>query len=264
MDAVIASVPFGINDVPAMGAFYFIIAPVYRGFVSADRLSRKPGRHPRLTDLFARAANSTQSRERDARRRRTRATGRAHELRRRCRRTHHRGRGRGMSGPRIAVGSHRGDFAGWDTFVWEGQAKAAHLAKSARTARSAARPGRTRASRPGRGCACASAASPPSRAREEPGAIAAYDRGKAPADFGESPVPSFRRPHPAAASPTHPPLSEPLRAEPRRDARRRNRPQLTVRRPAPPAEPEIEAAPPAPSLFDAPLTAPRARPRRPF
>jgi hypothetical protein len=54
MDAVIASVPFGINDVPAMGAFYFIIAPVYRGFVSADRLSRKPGRNPRLTDLFAR------------------------------------------------------------------------------------------------------------------------------------------------------------------------------------------------------------------
>lgn len=54
MDAVIASAPLGLKDVPAMGMFYYIIAPIFRGFVSADRLARKSGKHPSLTDLFAR------------------------------------------------------------------------------------------------------------------------------------------------------------------------------------------------------------------
>ena len=31
MDAVIASMPFGLREVPALGEFYFIIAPAYRG-----------------------------------------------------------------------------------------------------------------------------------------------------------------------------------------------------------------------------------------
>jgi hypothetical protein len=34
----IASRPMGMKDVPAMGVFYFVIAPDWRGFVNADRL----------------------------------------------------------------------------------------------------------------------------------------------------------------------------------------------------------------------------------
>jgi len=34
----VASRPMGLKDVPAMGVFYFVIAPQWRGFVSSDRL----------------------------------------------------------------------------------------------------------------------------------------------------------------------------------------------------------------------------------
>lgn len=40
--------PIGLATVPAMGTFYFIVAPCFRGFVSADRLSR--ARHAALTN----------------------------------------------------------------------------------------------------------------------------------------------------------------------------------------------------------------------
>ena len=39
----IASRPMGLTDVPAMGLFYFVIAPSWRGVVSADRLSAPAG-----------------------------------------------------------------------------------------------------------------------------------------------------------------------------------------------------------------------------
>lgn len=54
MDAIIASMPFGIRDVPALGEFYFIIAPAYRGVVSADRLSRKVTSLSRMIEIFSR------------------------------------------------------------------------------------------------------------------------------------------------------------------------------------------------------------------
>lgn len=34
----IASRPIGLNDVPAMGAYYFVVAASWCGYVSADRL----------------------------------------------------------------------------------------------------------------------------------------------------------------------------------------------------------------------------------
>ena len=52
MAAVIASRPVGLAAVPAMGTFYFIVAPCFRGFVSAERLSRIVGARPRLTQVF--------------------------------------------------------------------------------------------------------------------------------------------------------------------------------------------------------------------
>ena len=39
----IASMPIGLNDVPAMGVFYFVLASRWRGYVSADRLTAVPG-----------------------------------------------------------------------------------------------------------------------------------------------------------------------------------------------------------------------------
>jgi hypothetical protein len=54
MDAVIASKPMGVLAVPALGAFYFIIAPTYRGIVSADRLSRKSASLSKMLQTFAR------------------------------------------------------------------------------------------------------------------------------------------------------------------------------------------------------------------
>ncbi len=54
MDAVIESKPMGIFAVPALGAFYFIIAPTYRGVVSADRLSRKSASLSTMLETFAR------------------------------------------------------------------------------------------------------------------------------------------------------------------------------------------------------------------
>lgn len=54
MDAVIASLPFGMREAPALGEFYFIIAPAYRGVVSADRLSRTSAALSRMLEGFAR------------------------------------------------------------------------------------------------------------------------------------------------------------------------------------------------------------------
>jgi len=54
MDAIIASLPFGVREAPALGEFYFIIAPAFRGVVSADRLSRHSGRLTRMLERFAR------------------------------------------------------------------------------------------------------------------------------------------------------------------------------------------------------------------
>ena len=61
MDAVIGSKPVGIRDVPAMGLYYFIIAPTYRGFVSADRLSRKSASITKMLQTFARRAEFGES-----------------------------------------------------------------------------------------------------------------------------------------------------------------------------------------------------------
>jgi len=38
----IASRPIGLKGVPAMGVFYFVLAPRWRGYVSAERLSAVP------------------------------------------------------------------------------------------------------------------------------------------------------------------------------------------------------------------------------
>jgi hypothetical protein len=159
-----------------------------------------------------------------------------------------------------------GDFAGWDTFVWEGQAKAAHLAEvgAHRALCGAPRPN-TSEPAGARVRLCIGCESHIRALVQSPGAIAAYDRGKAPAELGDSPLPPLRRPHPAAASPEPPPSN---RAAPRGAAARRSPPQSPAAGrppdPPPPAEPKIEATPSAPSLFDAPVSAPRARPRRPF
>lgn len=159
-----------------------------------------------------------------------------------------------------------GDFAGWDTFVWDGQAKAAHLAEvgAHRALCGAPRPSTSEAAGL-RVRLCIGCESHLRALAQSPGALAAYDRGKAPAELGDSPLPPLRRPRPDPASPA-PSASQ--RTAPRGAAARRSPPQPpTARRPPeppPPAEPESEAAPPAPSLFDAPLTAPRARTRRPF
>lgn len=159
-----------------------------------------------------------------------------------------------------------GEFAGWDTFVWDGQAKAAHLAEvgAHRALCGAPRPN-TSEPAGARVRLCIGCESHIRALVQSPGAIVAYDRGKAPVELGDSPVPSFRRPHPSAASPDP---SASHRTAPRGAAVRRAPPQSTAARrppdPPPPAEPKIEATPSAPSLFDAPMTAPRARPRRPF
>lgn len=52
MAAVVASRPVGLAAVSAMGTFYFIVAPCFRGFVSAGRLSHIVGTRSRLTQLF--------------------------------------------------------------------------------------------------------------------------------------------------------------------------------------------------------------------
>jgi hypothetical protein len=54
MDAIVASLPFGVREVPALGEFYFIVAPAFRGVVSADRLSRTSASLARMIDRFAR------------------------------------------------------------------------------------------------------------------------------------------------------------------------------------------------------------------
>ncbi len=38
--ALIASKPIGLKEVPALGVFYFVVAPGWCGYVSADRLVR--------------------------------------------------------------------------------------------------------------------------------------------------------------------------------------------------------------------------------
>jgi hypothetical protein len=61
MDAVIASKPMGIRDVPALGVFYFVIAPTYRGVVSADRLSHASVSIAKMLQTFARRAEFKES-----------------------------------------------------------------------------------------------------------------------------------------------------------------------------------------------------------
>jgi hypothetical protein len=56
MHAVIASKPIGIRALPALGEYYFIIAPTFRGVVSADRLARESASHAHLLHTFARSA----------------------------------------------------------------------------------------------------------------------------------------------------------------------------------------------------------------
>jgi hypothetical protein len=56
MDAIVASPPFGVPEAPALGEFYFIIAPAFRGVVSADRLSRNSASLTRMIERFARRA----------------------------------------------------------------------------------------------------------------------------------------------------------------------------------------------------------------
>jgi hypothetical protein len=56
-DAIIASLPFSVREAPALGEFYFIIAPAYRGVVSADRLSRKSASLTRMIERFARRSD---------------------------------------------------------------------------------------------------------------------------------------------------------------------------------------------------------------
>jgi hypothetical protein len=152
-----------------------------------------------------------------------------------------------------------GEFAGWDTFVWDGQAKAAHLAEvgAHRALCGAGRPNTSEPAGP-RVRLCIGCESHLRALAKSPGAIAAYDRGKAPVELGQSPLPPLRRPRPDPTSPDVPRGAAARRAPPQPPAARR------PPDPPPPAEPEIEATPPAPSLFDAPVTAPRARPRRPF
>jgi hypothetical protein len=54
MYAIICSIAFGLRDVPALGEFYYIIAPAFRGVVSADRLSRKTASLTRMLQTFVR------------------------------------------------------------------------------------------------------------------------------------------------------------------------------------------------------------------
>ena len=109
-----------------------------------------------------------------------------------------------------------GEFAGWDTFVWEGQAKAAHLAEvgAHRALCGAPRPNTSEAAGP-RVRLCIGCESHLRALAQSPGAIAAYDRGKVPAE----PWRVAR----AVVSSTPPGsgISRPIRLPPKRSARNR-------------------------------------------
>lgn len=157
-----------------------------------------------------------------------------------------------------------GDFAGWDIFASEGQAKAAHLAEAGafRALCSAPRPfngvipgARTRL--------CIGCESHVRGLAQNPSAVKAYNRGEAPPPLGDSPMPpTFRKPQAASSDEATPRcVSRPSAVKAAPAPARRIEPPVAI--PSPPPEPV--APPPTPSLFDAaPVSTPRARPARPF
>lgn len=105
-----------------------------------------------------------------------------------------------------------GDFAGWDAFAWDGQAKAAHLAEvgAHRALCGAPRPYKSASPGP-RMRLCIGCESHVRRLANRPGALAGYARGKEPVPLSDAPLPALRRPQPDAAAEARPPRTAHVR-----------------------------------------------------
>jgi hypothetical protein len=152
------------------------------------------------------------------------------------------------------------DFAGWEVFAWDGQAKAAHLAEAGafRAFCGTAKPSNGVVPDP-RTRLCVGCESHVRGMARNPASVTAYNRGEAPRTMSDAPAPRFRKPQAAAVEEAAP------RRSPRASATRSAAVPARRSEPPPPPPPEPVAPAEEPSLFDAaPIPTPRVRPNRPF